>query len=118
MSEIDENIIFKKDPGEKIAIPQEFVGLKAKKEGILTVNIRTPPEKMESITTFFNGLRGSEQITYDIGNTGEVECYFKGLAPLLQQTDDSGSEYSFLSVTLQELEDECEDPEISGCGCG
>ena len=118
MSDIDEIIIFKKDSGEKIEILQNFIGLKARKGGILTVNIRTPPEKMDDIKSFFAGCKGSEQLTYDIGNTGEVQCYFKGLAPLLKQTDKTGSKYSFLSVTLQELEDECEEGEISGCSCG
>jgi hypothetical protein len=106
MSEIKENIIFKKDSGEKVEIPQKFVGLKLRQGGILTVNVRTPPEKIEDVKKFFEGFKALEPLSYDIGDTGEVKCYFKGIAPLLQQTDDTGFEYSFLSVTLQEIQPE------------
>lgn len=116
MSEISENIIFKKDPNEKIEIPQRFVGLKSRKGGILTVNIRTPQEHVEDIKNFFGKLQDSQSLTYDIGNTGEVECYFKGVAPLLQQKDETGYEYYFLSVTLQELNiDKDEVPRCDTC---
>ena len=118
MSEISENIIFKKDSGEKIEVLQKYVGLKARTEGILTINFRTPPKEMESITSFFTGLMSSEPLTYDIGNTGEVQCYFKGVAPLLQLTDDAGFKYSFLSVTIQELKNIYDDEKLSSCGCG
>ena len=117
MSEISENIIFKKDSGEKVEVPQKFVGLKARQEGILTVNFRIPKENVEDVKNFFERFRDSQGLTYDIGNTGEVECYFKGVSPLLQQKDDSGFEYYFLSVTIQELKDEYED-EPPSCGCG
>jgi len=102
MSEISENIIFKRNSGEKIEVPQKFVGLKNKQNGLLAVNFRTPPEKIDDIKTFFVGFRSSEPLTYDIGNTGKVKCYFKGISPLLKQTSETGLEYSFLSVTLQE----------------
>lgn len=106
MSEINDNIIFEKDSGEKVEILQKYVGLKARQEGILTVNFRTPPEIIDDIKTFFTGFKASEALIYDIGQTGKVKCYFKGIAPLLQRTDDTGFEYSFLSVTLQELKEE------------
>lgn len=118
MSEISENIIFKKDTGGKIEIPQKFVGLKSRQEGILTVNFRTPEEYVEDIKNFFGGLQGSQFVTYDIGDTGEVQCYFKGVAPILQQTDESGFEYYFISVTLQELKKSFDDDELPTCnGC-
>jgi len=120
MSEITENIIFKKDSNEKVEIPQKFVGLKARPEGVLTVNFRTPKENIDDIKNFFEGLMDFQPLTYDIGNTGEVECYFRGVSPLLQQKDKSGFEYYFLSVTLQELKDDYESegevPHCGGCG--
>ena len=119
MSEISENIILKKESGEKIEVPQKFVGLKARQDGILAINFRTPKENIEDIKSFFEGFVDSEQLTYDIGNTGEVQCYFKGVSPLLKQKDTGGFEYYFLSVTLQELKkqyDELEYPSCDGCG--
>ncbi|MBZ9571296.1 hypothetical protein KQY27_07035 [Methanobrevibacter sp. TMH8] len=116
MSEISENIIFKRDSGEKIEVPEKFVGLKARQEGILTVNFRTPQENIEEIKNFFEGFKSSQPLTYDIGNTGEVQCYFKGVAPLLQQKDEAGFEYYFLSVTLQELKNNDADDDLPSCG--
>ncbi|RBQ24275.1 hypothetical protein ALNOE001_03140 [Candidatus Methanobinarius endosymbioticus] len=118
MSEISDNVTFRRDSGEKIEVLQKYVGLKARQEGILTVNFRTPPENIDEIKTFFTGFKASESLTYDIGETGEVKCYFKGMAPLLQQTDEAGFGYSFLSVTLQELQEEYDDDELPSCGCG
>jgi len=118
MSEISENIILKKDSGEKIEVPQKFVGLKARQEGILTINFRIPKENVEDLKNFFEGLQDSQPLTYDIGNTGEVQCYFKGVSPLLQQKNDTGFEYYFLSVTVQELKKDYDDepPLCEGCG--
>ncbi|MDR0912924.1 MAG: hypothetical protein LBM96_10030 [Methanobrevibacter sp.] len=117
MSEIDDNIIFKKDSGDVLDIPQKYVGLKMRQEGILTVNFRSPKEDMDKITKFFSGFTDSQPIIYNIGNTGDVKCYFKGIAPLLEQTDDAGFKYFFLSVTLQELKTTPEE-EPPACGCG
>jgi len=117
MSEISENIAFKKDSSEKIEVPQKFVGLKARQEGILTINFRIPKENVEDVKNFFEGFQDSQPLTYNIGNTGEVECYFKGVSPLLQQKDGSGFEYYFLSVTIQELKSDYDD-EAPSCGCG
>ncbi|KZX16304.1 hypothetical protein MBCUT_09170 [Methanobrevibacter cuticularis] len=117
MSEIDENIIFKKDSNEELDIAQKFVGLKLRQEGILTVNFRSPKEEMDEIKKFFDGLKASEHLIYNIGNTGDVSCYFKGVAPLLEQTDDTGFNYFFLSVTLQELNEISDDVVTSHFGC-
>jgi len=118
MSEISENITFKKDSGEKIEVLQKFVGLKARQGRILTINFRTPQENVEDIKNFFEGLQNSQPLTYDIGNTGEVQCYFKGVSPLLQQKDEAGFEYYFLSATLQELKNDYDDDELPSCnGC-
>lgn len=118
MSEISENIIFKKDSGEKVEILQKFVGLKARQDGILAINFRAPKENIDDVKNFFEGFLDSQQLTYDIGDTGEVECYFKGVSPLLKQKDDAGFEYFFLSVTLQEMKSECDEEEYPSCGCG
>ncbi|WP_297898378.1 hypothetical protein [Methanobrevibacter sp.] len=117
MSEITENIVFKKDSGEEISTLQKYVGLKSRQGGILTVNFRTPNADIGEIKKFFEGMRSSESLKYNIGDTGDVECYFKGIAPLLKQTDDTGFEYSFLSITLQELKKNYDDDAPNGCSC-
>ena len=118
MSEISENIIFKKDSGEKVEILQKFVGLKARQDGILAINFRAPKENIDDVKNFFERFVDSEQLTYDIGDTGEVQCYFKGVSPLLKQKDNAGFEYFFLSVTLQEIKKEYDEDNYPSCGCG
>lgn len=110
MSDIGENVIFKKDSGDILSINQKFVGLKSRKSGILTVNFRSPEEEINKAKRFFEGLQSFEMIKFNIGDTGDIECYFKGISPLLEQTDDAGFQYFFLSVTLQELKDYDEEP--------
>ena len=117
MSEIGENIILRKDTGEELDILQKYVGFKARQDGILTINFRCPKEEIEAVTSFFQKFNFTEPLTYDIGNTGEVPCYYKGIAPLLEQKDNSGFPYFFLSVTLQEIKEEVEE-EPPNCGCG
>ncbi|MDR2967325.1 MAG: hypothetical protein LBU74_05205 [Methanobacteriaceae archaeon] len=115
MSDIAENVTFKRDSGDILNIDQKYVGLKARQNGILTVNFRSPEEEMNKIKYFFEGLMTSEPIKLDIGETGDIECYFKGISPLLEKKDGVGLNYFFLSVTLQELKEFEEEPQTGGC---
>jgi hypothetical protein len=115
MSDITENIAFKRDSGEELNINQKYVSLKTRENGIMTVNFRSPEDEMSKIKDFFEGLMSSEPISFDIGETGDIECYFKGVSPLLEKKDSVGSNYFFLSVTLQELKDYEEEPQCGGC---
>jgi len=115
MSDISENVVFKKDSGEELDINQKYVGLKTRPDGIMTVNFRSPEDEIIKIKDFFEGFRSSEPINFDIGETGNIECYFKGISPLLEKTNETGSNYFFLSVTLQELKEYEEEPQPGGC---
>lgn len=115
MSDISENIIFKKDSGEELDIKQKYVGLKIRPHGIMTVNFRSPEEEMNRIKGYFENFRTLEPVKVDIGETGNIECYFKGVSPLLEKKDDGGLTYFFLSVTLQELKNNEDEPQTGGC---
>jgi len=117
MSEIEDNIILRKDTGEELDILQKFVGLKVRKDGIMSMNFRCPKEEMDKVISFFQKFNSTEPVTYDIGNTGEVNCYYRGMAPLLEKKDNAGFQYYFLSITLQERKEEREE-EMPSCGCG
>ena len=91
MSDISENVTLKKDSGEELVINQKYVGLKTRQNGIMTVNFRSPEEEMNRIKEFFEGFKSFEPIKLDIGETGDIECYFKGVSPLLEKTNDAGS---------------------------
>ncbi|MCL2157670.1 MAG: hypothetical protein FWH54_06580 [Methanobrevibacter sp.] len=115
MSEIAENIAFKRDSGEELELNQKYVGLKTRQSGIMTVNFRCPEEEINRVKDFFEKLVTSEPIKLNIGDTGDIECYFKGISPLLEKKDDAIFKYFFLSVTLQELKEFEEDMEPTGC---
>jgi len=116
MSDITENVVFKRDSGEELDINQKYVGLKTRKNGVMTVNFRSPEEEINQVKSFFEGLMASEPIKLNIGGTGDIECYFMGISPLLEKKDGGILKYFFLSVTLQELKEfEEEEPETTGC---
>jgi len=115
MSDITENIVFKRDSGEELLVNQKYVGLKTRMNGIMTVNFRSPEEEINKIKDFFYGVMTSEPMKLNIGDTGDIECYFKGVSPLLEKNDDISFKYFFLSVTLQELKEYEEEPQIEGC---
>jgi len=116
MSEISDTIVFKNDK-EEIEIDQKFVGLKTRADGIMTINFRCPQEEIRKVNVFFSGFKGHDPLKIDIGNTGDLNCYFKGMAPLLKKTDDAGFIYFFLSVTVQELKNPSVEDIEGGCGC-
>lgn len=106
MSDIGDSIIFKKGSGNsELKTHEKYVGLKSRQGGILTVNFRAPEDEINNIKDFFSTFSGSERIKVDIGGTGDIECYYRGMAPVIANKDEAGFEYFFLSVTLQELVD-------------
>ena len=115
MSEIGDNISFKDGNGKEFELNQKFVGLKTRENGVLTVNFRTPNDLISDVMSFFESLKNYESVIINIGGTGDIQCYFMGISPLLNQSDKAGFEYSFVSVTLQELKSS-EPEEPPHCG--
>ncbi|MDR3223686.1 MAG: hypothetical protein LBT66_08170 [Methanobrevibacter sp.] len=103
MSEISENVIFKTDHDAKLELNENFVGLRIRKDGIMSINFRCSEENMDRVIEFFGSFKGSNPFTMDIGNTGDIDCYFKGISSVLRKTDETGYPYCFVSVTAQEL---------------
>ena len=114
MCDITENVAFKRDSGDELEVNQKYVSLKARENGIMTVNFRSPEEEIMKVKNFFEGLNTLEPIKLNIGDTGNIECYFQGISPLFEKKDNGIFKYFFLSVTLQELK-ELEEPETGGC---
>lgn len=104
MSDIDNKIYFKRDLSKGVLeVEQKLVGLKSHDTGLLIVNFRAPEEDMQNIKEFFLSLQTSEPVMVDIGGTGDINCYYKGISPIIKNKDNAGFEYFFVSVTLQEL---------------
>ncbi|MDR1820472.1 MAG: hypothetical protein LBR15_09550 [Methanobrevibacter sp.] len=119
MAEISENIIFKIKSNEILELNEKFVGLRIRKDGIMSINFRCNEEDMSKVIKFFGNFEGSNPFTMNIGDTGDIHCYFKGISPMLRKTDETGYPYSFVSVTVQELKKPVknEDDEEKSCDC-
>ena len=113
-------VIFKQEYGNELLVNQQYVKIRAKEEGFMSFNLRVPKEDIENIESFFKGFKIPEPILIDIACTGNIHCYFKGISPIINKP-----EYSFISVSVQELKKEIveEEQEIGipahecvGCG--
>jgi hypothetical protein len=119
MSEISENVLFKTNSNEKLELNERFVGLRVRDDGIMNINFRCTEEDMNKVSEFFGNFKGSNPFIMDIGDTGEINCYFKGISPILRKTDETGYPYFFASVTAQELKKtiKSDDSEDESCVC-
>ncbi len=118
MSEITSEVIFKKENGESVSLLEKYVGLHSRAEGMLTINFRTPEAEMNDLKEFFESFQSDQIVKVDIGGTGDIDCSFKGMSPILPQTDNAGFPYFTLSVTLQDINKMKAYNESPGCGCG
>ncbi|MCF0226209.1 MAG: hypothetical protein HUK28_02610 [Methanobrevibacter sp.] len=121
MSDIEEIVIFKKQMGLNLEVDQRFVGLRMKENKILVFNFTGPEKLKDEVEKYFSKFKMQEPIKVDIGNTGDIKCYFKGISPVTEKVIDNVPVY-YLSVYLQELqkapipEEEMACEECSGCG--
>ena len=99
-------VIFKQEYGNELLVEQSYVRIRAKEDGFMSFNLRVPKDQMENIQGFFKGFKIPEPILIDIACTGNIHCYFKGVSPVIDKPD-----YSFISVTVQELKKEIVDEE-------
>ena len=111
---IDEIVIFKKNLGRQLELDQKFVGLKMKENNILSVNFRVPGDIKDEIMDYFQRFQIGEPMAFNIGNTGDINCLFKGISPVVEN-DDKGY---FVALTLQEIKNAPreENHECHGCG--
>ena len=99
-------VIFKQEYGNELLVEQSYVRIRSKEDNMMSFNLRVPKDQMENIETFFKGFKIPEPILIDIACTGNIHCYFKGVSPVIDKPD-----YSFISLTVQELKQEVVDEE-------
>lgn len=120
-SEIDNIVVFKKQLGLNLEVEDRFVGLKMKENKILAFNFIGPEKLKDEVESYFSKFKMQEPIKVDIGNTGDINCYFKGVSPVTENVIDDIPVFNF-TVYLQELEktpsaaEEANCEECSGCG--
>ena len=99
-------VIFKQEYGYELLVNQAHVGIRTKEDGMMSFNLRVPKDQINDIESYFKGFKIPEPILIDIACTGNIHCYFKGISPIIEKP-----EYSFISVTVQELKQEIVDEE-------
>ena len=99
-------VIFKQEYGNELLVNQVYVRIRSKEDGIMSFNLRVPKDQITEIESYFKGFKIPEPILIDIACTGNIHCYFKGISPIIEKPD-----YSFISVTVQELKQEIVDEE-------
>lgn len=99
-------VIFKQEYGNELLVNQAHVGIRTKEDGMMSFNLRVPKDQITDIESYFKGFKIPEPILIDIACTGNIHCYFKGISPVIEKP-----EYSFISVTVQELKQEIVDEE-------
>lgn len=52
----------------------------------------------------------------DIGNTGNISCYFRGISPVVKKQE-KDSKYYFISLTLEEVKNVPPSDEGNGHTC-
>ena len=106
MENREECVIFKQEYGNELLVNQRYVGIRTKEDGMMSFNLRVPKDQIKDIESFFKGFKIPEPKLIDIACTGNIHCYFKGISPIIDKP-----EYSFISVTVQELKQEIVDEE-------
>ena len=102
-SDIDNVVIFKKHLGLNFEIDQYYVGLKMKENKILVFDFSVPENLLMEIQNYFSKFKMQEPIKVDIGNTGDIICYFKGTSPVTFSMN-GNEKVCHIAVILQELE--------------
>ena len=106
MENREDCVIFKQEYGNELLVNQAYVRIRSKEDNMMSFNLRVPKEQINDIEAYFKGFKIPEPILIDIACTGNIHCYFKGISPIIEKPD-----YSFLSVTIQELKQEIVDEE-------
>ncbi|MCQ2961370.1 MAG: hypothetical protein MJ235_03385 [archaeon] len=106
MENREDCVIFKQEYGNELLVNQAYVRIRSKEDNMMSFNLRVPKDQINDIEAYFKGFKIPEPILIDIACTGNIHCYFKGISPIIEKPD-----YSFLSVTVQELKQEIVDEE-------
>ena len=98
-------VIFKKQYGN-IKLPRvkelsiNLNGVKIyEKDQSMIINIIVPIEDSTKTLQYFEEFNLGEDIQFNIAGTGDFECIFRGISPMIDKNS-----YSSFSITVQEKE--------------
>ncbi|ADC47602.1 hypothetical protein mru_1752 [Methanobrevibacter ruminantium M1] len=96
-------IVFKKQYGnikrprtKEVSINQNGVKIYEKDQSMI-INIVLPIEDSMKVYQFFEEFNLGEDIQFNISNTGDFECVFRGISSVIDKDS-----YSSFSITVQE----------------
>ena len=69
------------------------------KEQSMIINIIIPIEDSNKTVKYFEEFNLGEDIQFNIAGTGDFECIFRGISPMIDKNS-----YSSFSITVQEKE--------------
>jgi hypothetical protein len=69
------------------------------KEQSMIINIIVPIEDSTKTLQYFEEFNLGEDIQFNIAGTGDFECIFRGISPMIDKNS-----YSSFSITVQEKE--------------
>lgn len=101
----ESNVLFIKNRGnskkgeEKLEVDDKHVTIQSRTGGSVVINFKGSESELMNISNFFNGVNEVEPLTLNIGGTGEVDHYFRGISEITPKED---GVYK-LDVTLQFL---------------
>ena len=77
-----------------------FVSYSIARTGVaLAINIIVPIEDSTKTLQYFEEFNLGEDIQFNIAGTGDFECIFRGISPMIDKNS-----YSSFSITVQEKE--------------
>ena len=98
-------VIFKKQYGnikrprvKELSINLNGVKIYEKEQSII-INIIVPIEDSTKTLQYFEEFNLGEDIQFNIAGTGDFECIFRGISPMIDKNS-----YSSFSITVQEKE--------------
>lgn len=112
---MDENnyVIFKKQYGnikrprvKELSINLNGVKIYEKDQSMI-INIIVPVEDSTKTVQYFEEFNLGEEIQFNIGNTGDFECIFRGISPMIDKKS-----YSSFSIIVQEKEPRHDELEV------
>ena len=96
-------VIFKKQYGnikrprvKELHINQNGVKIYEKDQSMI-INIIVPVEESTKTVQYFEEFNLGEDIQFNIADTGDFECIFRGISPVIDNQS-----YSSFSITVQE----------------
>ena len=96
-------VVFKKQYGniKRPKIKELFINLNGvkiyEKNESLIINIIVPIEESNKTIQYFEEFNLGEDIQFNISNTGDFDCIFRGISPVIDKNS-----YSSFSVIVQE----------------